>query len=153
MPSNFNPRTPDGVRQAAVPVSWSERIISIHAPLTGCDRDFALMCPCGHISIHAPLTGCDCGMSVSYTFVLISIHAPLTGCDGYISVVWQDCANFNPRTPDGVRLLNSIVTLSSPYDFNPRTPDGVRQHWVNGSGWSYGISIHAPLTGCDIRTR
>ena len=35
---------------------------------------------------------------------MISIHAPLTGCDALNIVFNADIRNFNPRTPDGVRL-------------------------------------------------
>ena len=34
-------------------------IISIHAPLAGCDRDYTLETYQTVISIHAPLAGCD----------------------------------------------------------------------------------------------
>ena len=33
------------------------------------------------ISIHAPLTGCDKVITRDEQFMAISIHAPLTGCD------------------------------------------------------------------------
>ena len=108
------------------------KVISIHAPLTGCDNKyFCKRKSISPISIHAPLTGCDVvaesvqfintnfnprtpyGMRLSlldgYIWViLISIHAPLTGCDAYCN-----CAScliysyFNPRTPYGMRLSYS----------------------------------------------
>ena len=57
------------------------------------------------ISIHAPLTGCD-GQGVPLVIPIdISIHAPLTGCDDPIIVNSPRLENFNPRTPDGVRLV------------------------------------------------
>ena len=43
------------------------------------------------ISIHAPLTGCDLiviALPVLYT--VISIHAPLTGCDPKMEQVEKD---------------------------------------------------------------
>ena len=33
------------------------------------------------ISIHAPLTGCDVLFYAIFRILAISIHAPLTGCD------------------------------------------------------------------------
>ena len=80
-------------------------------------------------------------------------------------------ADFNPRTPCGVRRSAVSPSLRSRY-FNPRTPCGVRrdralfggvyQHfnprtpcgvrpgvYVPGRGRG-NISIHAPLAGCDI---
>ena len=35
--TNFNPRTPDGVRHCFAPCPYYQGKISIHAPLTGCD--------------------------------------------------------------------------------------------------------------------
>ena len=57
-------------------------MISIHAPLTGCDVITVIDIDRFAISIHAPLTGCD-GFKLKYIEALneISIHAPLTGCD------------------------------------------------------------------------
>ena len=34
----------------------------------------------------------------------ISIHAPLTGCDSFRQLLKIRYSDFNPRTPDGVRL-------------------------------------------------
>ena len=124
---DFNPRTPYGMRLNVTVWSNSDPIfqsthplrdatnhiatissitsISIHAPLTGCDRTshihqdslpyFNPRTPYGmrlfyfqsiggifDISIHAPLTGCDELVKVfCKVFGYISIHAPLTGCD------------------------------------------------------------------------
>ena len=78
------------------------------------------------ISIHAPLTGCDKVSSDKKTMIFISIHAPLTGCDQIIKDSTPERMNFNPRTPDGVRLGKGLSGCVHEY-FNPRTPDGVRQ--------------------------
>ena len=81
--------------------------------------------------------------------------------------------DFNPRTPRGVRRC---VCWNSPLphefqsthpargatysgkrtyaecssNFNPRTPRGVRRPPLSGMCWSLCISIHAPREGCDI---
>ena len=80
---NFNPRTPHGVRRSARCPVVACPLISIHAPLTGCDMARAQSSvPAPTISIHAPLTGCDFWYFSEDTAALsISIHAPLTGCD------------------------------------------------------------------------
>ena len=59
--------------------------------------------------------------------LLISIHAPLAGCDG------QTSASGNAQA-----------------DFNPRTPCGVRRHKRLYPTVGIIISIHAPLAGCDL---
>ncbi len=79
--TNFNPRTPRGVRlllqrsnllayrfQSTHPARgatapccdvWAEREISIHAPREGCDRTPSRIFIRAEISIHAPREGCD----------------------------------------------------------------------------------------------
>ena len=103
--SDFNPRTPRGVRR--------ERARSV-----GGGGDFNPRTPrgvrlgwppchvrCKTISIHAPREGCDQGISTQSSQAFsISIHAPREGCDG-----GGTCRHtpgryyFNPRTPRGVR--------------------------------------------------
>ena len=146
----FNPRTPCGVRlcrllaclmsnlfQSTHPLrgatfGWTGatllQLISIHAPLAGCD--FLPLFPFGdiYISIHAPLAGCD-QEPISVSMVeMISIHAPLAGCDPYR--VRKTC----PRCY-----------------FNPRTPCGVRHGDCKVLRYAFRISIHAPLAGCDSK--
>ena len=97
---------------------------------------------------------------------------PLRGATVWPAVCIQDHEHFNPRTPCGVRhgLRGGVSFLSY---FNPRTPCGVRR-WMEwktctwygfqsthplrgatnchtGVGNLIGISIHAPLAGCDGR--
>ena len=101
----FNPRTPCGVRLDNKTNESQWDVISIHAPLAGCDVNVLVI----HkglkpISIHAPLAGCDIlcstfarsftkfqsthplrgatkAMAERYGIETISIHAPLAGCD------------------------------------------------------------------------
>ena len=166
----FNPRTPCGVRrvsdiidafgllfQSTHPlrgatyykrVSIWQEIISIHAPLAGCDcdimaniltrTDFNPRTPCGvRLERHArwdartnfnPRTPCgvrrqqNCWVDITCK---ISIHAPLAGCD-YRGLRLSTCElDFNPRTPCGVRHCHHILAAPVTY-FNPRTPCGVR---------------------------
>ena len=58
-------------------------------------------------------------------------------------------SHFNPRTPCGVRL-HSGRSSQAISDFNPRTPCGVRRERMAAPEVSGGISIHAPLAGCDL---
>ena len=85
---------------------------------------------------------------------------------------WIYWADFNPRTPCGVRHLPFWQNAFGKIDFNPRTPCGVRPHiyiYVNRKNkfqsthpvWGATshrrsrscyrpISIHAPRVGCDV---
>ena len=56
---------------------------------------------------------------------------------------------FNPRTPCGVRRT-LLVHASANIHFNPRTPCGVRPPRAGSRCSPRGISIHAPLAGCDF---
>ena len=99
----------------------------------------------------------------------ISIHAPRVGCDTSAVGDLDDTADFNPRTPGGVRQTvyhaSTHLLHFNPRtpggvrpgqnaaeirqrDFNPRTPGGVRQI-VEDTARFVGISIHAPRVGCD----
>ena len=82
-------------------------IISIHAPLAGCDRKFWSACVPSNIfqSTH-PLRGATL-RQIHWEFQKqISIHAPLAGCDIRIRGNNRRSSNFNPRTPCGVRQQN-----------------------------------------------
>ena len=56
-------------------------LISIHAPLAGCDVVDGIAGKATQISIHAPLAGCDNETVLTRAQADISIHAPLAGCD------------------------------------------------------------------------
>ena len=125
-PSNFNPRTPCGVRlphcfhaglqrkfQSTHPMRGATGMdpqrtaameISIHAPHAGCDRWSTSAAPqaTSFQSTH-PMRGATCLSDKGHTLLDISIHAPHAGCDFPIAFMRGSNANFNPRTPCGVR--------------------------------------------------
>ena len=155
-------------------ISWLfQQVISIHAPIVGCD--FRL-CPCGpleckfqsthpswgatvcatvlialiSISIHAPIVGCDTMGWGWSKFWSISIHAPIVGCDTNQQRSPFLVCDFNPRTHRGVRQTVQTVFLGT-REFQSTHPS-----W--GATVSYlvnerkaDISIHAPIVGCDNR--
>ena len=128
--SNFNPRTPCGVRpMARRRRQQTPKFQSTH-PLRGATigNPRSLQTTSG-ISIHAPLAGCDKNQATTQPDKdKISIHAPLAGCDhGARACRKRRTADFNPRTPCGVRL---VATIADPV--------------------THKISIHAPLAGCDV---
>ena len=123
---NFNPRTPCGVRPARFGDYTEERMISIHAPLAGCDCIWSPLLVFVSVfqSTHPlrgatkrlpktglldefqsthPLRGATIGSSSAAVNVYISIHAHLTGCDLESNARYLAVLNFNPRTPHGVR--------------------------------------------------
>ena len=101
---HFNPRTPCGVRRNNGKSTFIDTIFQSTHPLRGATSIIIVIYPFQLISIHAPLAGCDlpCGMKkrltklfqfthplrgatqlrIAYrTAACISIHAPLAGCD------------------------------------------------------------------------
>ena len=126
------------------------------------------------ISIHAPLTGCDVFQPVQLDFLVlfqsthplrdatfciddtkdvdtqISIHAPLTGCDihevyyGYADRKFQSTHPLRDATKHMIKVNGNYI------NFNPRTPYGMRQKSFRAVKVVRPISIHAPLTGCDL---
>ena len=104
--SHFNPRTPDGVRPTAELVLCREgRNFNPRTPDGVRLCIFLMNTAVISISIHAPLTGCDRQNQKGVKFIMISIHAPLTGCDIQKTRKGTVNTDFNPRTPDGVRLV------------------------------------------------
>ena len=145
--SDFNPRTPRGVRRSGL-TRWAISqvfqsthpargatvlallregrpvLISIHAPREGCDFMEVNRILMGlNISIHAPREGCDgtrrrAGTSCS----TISIHAPREGCDLLLLTSGPPAPHFNPRTPRGVRPSAAAATASSTMVFQSTHP-------------------------------
>ena len=148
--THFNPRTPDGVRQDNTPIADPHDVISIHAPLTGCDctrcgnspstANFNPRTPDG---VRRPSVGLSSPNSAYFNprtpdgvrhyrrhdphiQLPISIHAPLTGCDAYhlCSMQCDDAISIHAPLTGCDRQQNKDNRRGR--DFNPRTPDGVR---------------------------
>ena len=100
---HFNPRTPCGVRLQREYRDFRKRQFQSTHPLRGATRDDHAYQPLAVISIHAPLAGCDAGNGCCFEPIFISIHAPLAGCDDIITDLNLSAKDFNPRTPCGVR--------------------------------------------------
>ena len=126
--TNFNPRTPYGMRHVSISISVSSSVISIHAPLTGCDST--------HYRKSQNIQEFQ------------STHPLRDATQGAL----QQCkwnSNFNPRTPYGMRHIGDIgstitihifqsthplrdatipvrILACNAVYFNPRTPYGMR---------------------------
>ena len=100
------------------------------------------------ISIHAPLAGCDLSLYLSSGLLpsFQSTH-PLRGATSVTRVVPPVGRNFNPRTPCGVRQLVH-ASLGQAVDFNPRTPCGVRLYRSHGRNRDVYFN---PRTPCGVR--
>ena len=66
----------------------------------------------GEISIHAAHAGCDCGTpNMGNCAHVISIHAAHAGCDKFLKLLLQLVADFNPRSPCGLRLTSGSLNI------------------------------------------
>ena len=127
IPSDFNPRSPDGERPQPGHESAGSRPISIHAPRMGSD-------PVG-------FPGWRRGMG-------ISIHAPRMGSDFRASDLSRYEANFNPRSPDGERPA-ALRALGAHVLFQSTLPGWGATIIPCGFSYHGAISIHAPRMGSD----
>ena len=123
---NFNPRTPRGVRQISILDFWLYYAFQSTHPAWGATASMF------SVIIHQP----------------ISIHAPRVGCDSRKVKFARNHANFNPRTPRGVRPCNSAHVPLLILFQSTHPAWGATAHAGSG-GCAFGISIHAPRVGCD----
>ena len=150
-------------------------VISIHAPRTGSDRP-AVQCDiCGAVfQSTLPARGATTADDAPADVQQISIHAPRTGSDVEHPPAYGVDCHFNPRSPHGERPRPPARSRAgtchfnprSPHGerpgrrasqrfrnyFNPRSPHGERRDFVQSAHIS-NISIHAPRTGSDHRSR
>ena len=127
--------------------------ISIHAPLTGCDvTEWEARATRDGISIHAPLTGCDKGKPTAAEHKPISIHAPLTGCDKTLLFDFAPFKLFQSTHPlrDATLYLLSVA-IGDKFQSTHPLRDATIQ--LQDKQRLQRISIHAPLTGCDVCVR
>ncbi len=103
------------------------------------------------VSIHAPRVGCDtaCNPKQEPTQQFQFTH-PVWGATPTRFSAPLCLVRFNSRTPCGVRLCRLRLVACLSHRFNSRTPCGVRHRLWSGCRL-YGVSIHAPRVGCDIR--
>ena len=109
--SNFNPRTPGGVRPGACE---NESITTKRFQSTHPGWGATWRCPpCrGHILHFNPRTPGGVRrriLSALCRIYQISIHAPRVGCDFGVYRCPSSRFNFNPRTPGGVRRDIDVV--------------------------------------------
>ena len=100
------------------------------------------------ISIHAPLTGSDPPWFQNNTTQIISIHAPLTGSDYIHKYSRVPEHYFNPRSPHRERQASNR-RADCTYLFQSTLPSQGATLTFTPLFLNPNISIHAPLTGSD----
>ena len=100
------------------------------------------------ISIHAPIVGCDLTSPFLLSRETISIHAPIVGCDNGATITNPTNGNFNPRTHRGVRLHRCSEKYRIELFQSTHPSWGATSYKYNANRLMT-ISIHAPIVGCD----
>ena len=170
----FNPRSPYGERLYAVPLISGFSFISIHAPLTGSDRlseiivarvkkfqstlplrgattDHSTACKRDRFQSTLPLRGATSMGLDEPRYFGISIHAPLTGSDRRPIIRQKATCHFNPRSPYGERQFPPFF-VSRGRRFQSTLPLRGATQPISPEAGVLLISIHAPLTGSDLKS-
>ena len=153
MCSNFNPRTPCGVRPADLPKAHAEAQFQSTHPLRGATlvSPPALLALC--ISIHAPLAGCDfCGIEILSSRLQFQSTHPLRGATA-ANYLDDETILFQSTHPlrGATRSKSGYMILTKFQSTHPLR--GATDARWRGRGQRQ-ISIHAPLAGCDrVRRR
>ena len=126
-PGYFNPRSPDGERQA---------------PPTRPTRKHQ------HFNPRSPDGERQCLVYGEFANHEISIHAPRMGSDSGSSKADSGSRHFNPRSPDGERLVFGASARTAVI-FQSTLPGWGATSKFCMSVWFCEISIHAPRMGSD----
>ena len=148
----FNPRSPDGERPSKFGQFLHKYDISIHAPRMGSDRNESACPQSQEISIHAPRMGSDvaCGLTL---MVPVVFQSTLPGWGATVLRRYEPVrlSGFQSTLPGwGATRYEDIMTVSG-FNFNPRSPDGERLVDCSLPPRNSTISIHAPRMGSDVR--
>ena len=150
-------------------------LISIHAPIVGCDKimminltqmfDFnprthrgvrrmgtSEVLNVGKFQSTHPSWGATYFRAYNNVkFREISIHAPIVGCDMINLFILSLFILFQSTHPSWGATNRSKHIYTILKNFNPRTHRGVRPLTVIKGPAGGAISIHAPIVGCDPR--
>ena len=172
--SDFNPRTPCGVRRTDSQHGGGNKIFQSTHPVRGATliRSCTFTISSVFQSTH-PVRGATASTKSQHTALahfnprtpcgvrrhffhaellrsLISIHAPRAGCD---SSAWLiallSAIRFQSTHPVRGATASTKSQHTALAHFNPRTPCGVRRHFFHAELLRSLISIHAPRAGCD----
>ena len=103
------------------------------------------------ISIHAPHAGCDnIRLSLNRKNRKFQSTHPMRGATPLIFPTVDLSFAFQSTHPMRGATSRIQALLAKAADFNPRTPCGVRPVRKAGGRLPESISIHAPHAGCDI---
>ena len=148
---HFSPRTHRGVRPDSMLLrSYCWRFQSTH-PSWGATTFWFFKAILNLISIHAPIVGCD-NSTVTFLFHLKDFN-PRThrGVRPSLSTAKAPKSLFQSTHPSWGATHCQHHYMFLPLYFNPRTHRGVRLNPTIQPQTELFISIHAPIVGCDFK--
>ena len=172
-PSDFNPRTPCGVRPAGVVAGDVSNPFQSTHPMRGAtcrrrsrrcgERDFNPRTPCGvrqypddyavpqtqFQSTH-PMRGATIHNTLYTMLPEISIHAPHAGCDAPLAAHFLSASSISIHAPHAGCDSRCGPRLQQRLDFNPRTPCGVRQKYAYDRGAVHRFQSTHPMRGATM---
>ena len=150
---HLNPRSPDGERRHHVGGGACAHPISIHAPRMGSDQQGGYSGTAQQL-FQSTLPGWGATVMLIFPVVPYRYFNPRSPDGerlGQTIPVVSAVTHFNPRSPDGERLTRFTTNLTAWSYFNPRSPDGERLESAAPNIASLMISIHAPRMGSDSK--
>ena len=148
-PVYFNPRTPCGVRLSTSAATTSAKAFQSTHPLRGATTFVAFCTVRSLISIHAPLAGCD-GYDFHSALARQRYFNPRTPCGvrrgvSIVAVVGRAFQSTHPLrgATTGLIYPDFVTTFQSTHPLRGATFRFTFFIFV------FIISIHAPLAGCD----
>ena len=145
----FQSTHPHGVRLAAVELSVSIFIVSIHAPTRGAtgatDYERHEIC----VSIHAPTRGATSSLYYRPSKYKCFNPRTHTGCDEVEKFISLRVKRFQSTHPHGVRHKILIIGPRK-NQFQSTHPHGVRLDQLVAQGELTKVSIHAPTRGATV---
>ena len=147
---NFNPRTHRGVRRCLNLLPISVGIFQSTHPSWGATSKGNVQGEASLISIHAPIVGCDDGFLI-YQFRSTNFN-PRThrGVRHNPKIIFNSFVVFQSTHPSWGATFRIFQLCRFPKHFNPRTHRGVRLYQYTQEVYQIFISIHAPIVGCDL---
>ena len=86
---------------------------------------------------------------ITFALSLFQSTHPSRGATSRSFMIPTPTSRFQSTHPSRGATGKKWRLINAGQDFNPRTPHGVRLYYKSWEAKAPGISIHAPLTGCD----
>ena len=147
--TDFNPRTPCGVRHQGAPEQEILKKFQSTHPVRGATHQVLIVGPLGRFQSTHPVRGATPLDAGGVHGGKISIHAPRAGCDAGEGTTTSLLRIFQSTHPVRGATFPRLRAESRWTNFNPRTPCGVRRVYEIHVNIDGRISIHAPRAGCD----